>query len=319
MKALYFLISLITMILAHKTSYKGIIKAKTFVQIKKNATWEPYPIHENPFLNYTHKDLNTLLGANLKWTHENIWSLIDDDDHSQSENIPNAFDSRVQWSDCITPIRNQEHCGSCWAFSSATVLSDRFCIASKGKINVVLSPQYLVSCDKNESGCEGGFLEDTWAFLEKEGIVTDKCFSYKSGDGKLIPSCSSVCENSSEKFFTYKAITGSSKQFTCSLQMQKEILTNGPVQTGFIVYEDFMHYKSGIYQYTGGRKLGGHAVRVIGWGLESGVKYWIVANSWGSLWGENGFFRIAFGECLFEANAYAGLPDVSTSQKLFLK
>ena len=59
-----------------------------------------------------------------------------DDDYD----IPESFDAREEWPDCIHPIRNQGHCGSCWAFAGSEVLSDRFCIASYGKINVVLSP-----------------------------------------------------------------------------------------------------------------------------------------------------------------------------------
>jgi cathepsin B len=69
------------------------------------------------------------------------------------------------------------------------------------------------------------------------------------------------------------------------------------METGFQVWEDFTHYKGGIYQYEYGTWLGGHAVKIIGWGVEGGINYWIVANSWGSSWGENGFFRIAFGQC----------------------
>jgi len=60
---------------------------------------------------------------------------------------PDSFDSRTKWANCIHPIRNQEQCGSCWAFSASEVLSDRLCIASQGKINYVLSPEYMVECD----------------------------------------------------------------------------------------------------------------------------------------------------------------------------
>jgi len=120
----------------------------------------------------------------------------------------------------------------------------------------------------------------------------------------------------------YKAVNGSSKAITCSLQMQKEILAKGPVQTGFMVYEDFMHYKSGVYKHTHGKEMGGHAVRVLGWGQENGDNYWIVANSWGPSWAEKGYFRIAFGECLFDENAYVGDADTNPQTPhthLFLK
>jgi len=294
----------------------SIVRSKILQQVKQNATWEPYPIEENPFKNYTRNDLGKLLGAELTWTEDNIMMLTDFDDHSIA--LPLSFDSRTQWPDCVTPIRNQEHCGSCWAFSATTALTDRFCIASKGKSKVLLSPQYLVSCDSTNLACHGGLLDRVWTFLEKNGVVSETCFTYKSGDGKNIPKCPKTCDQTSEKLVLYKAVQGSSKPLTCATQLQNEIMTNGPVITGFIVYEDFMHYKSGIYKHSTGNKLGGHAVRVVGWGSENNQSYWIVANSWGPSWAENGYFRIAFGECLFEANGYTGLADTTTS-KLFLK
>ncbi|PIO71035.1 papain family cysteine protease [Teladorsagia circumcincta] len=104
-------------------------------------------------------------------------------------------------------------------------------------------------------------------------------------------------------------------------------MQNGPVVAGFDVYEDFSHYKSGIYkeestertfmtlalQHTAGRLTGGHAVKVIGWGEETigneTIPYWIVANSWHDDWGENGYYRMIRGinDCGFEAEMVAGL------------
>ncbi|UMM33861.1 hypothetical protein L5515_007182 [Caenorhabditis briggsae] len=69
-------------------------------------------------------------------------------------------------------------------------------------------------------------------------------------------------------------------------------MTNGPVEASFTVYEDFYIYKKGVYQYTAGEVLGGHAIKIIGWGTEHGTDYWLIANSWGADWGENGFFKI---------------------------
>jgi len=59
-----------------------------------------------------------------------------------------------------------------------------------------------------------------------------------------------------------------------------------------MVFRDFMTYKSGIYVYTSGEPLGGHAVKMIGYGRENGIDYWICANSWGPNWGDNGYFKI---------------------------
>lgn len=77
----------------------------------------------------------------------------------------------------------------------------------------------------------------------------------------------------------------------------------GSVTAAFTVYEDFVNYKSGVYRHTSGSALGGHAVKIIGYGED----YWIVNNSWNNSWGDNGTFKIAFGECGIDSSCHAGL------------
>ena len=90
----------------------------------------------------------------------------------------------------------------------------------------------------------------------------------------------------------------------------EEIMTNGPVEAGFTVYADFPTYKSGVYQHTSGKELAGHAVRIVGWGVENGVKYQTVINSWNSYWGDKGTFKMWKGvnECGIEGGVVTGLP-----------
>ena len=93
-------------------------------------------------------------------------------------------------------------------------------------------------------------------------------------------------------------------------EIKTELMTNGPMEVSFDVYEDFMTYKSGIYQQVTGKYLGGHAVKLVGWGVENGVEYWKIANSWNEDWGENGYFRIKMGECRIESDVVCGLPQL---------
>lgn len=227
--------------------------------------------------------------------------------------VPASFDARTQWPGCVHPIRDQAQCGSCWAFGASEALSDRFCIQTNGTVNVVLSPQDLVSCDSSNSGCNGGVLRTAWSYLVNTGIVSDACMPYTSADGTVAP-CPSTCKDGSA-MKRYKAKNsyhvGSDILFWKRVEdIQNEIMTNGPVETGFDVYQDFMNYKSGVYKHVSGSLLGGHAVKIVGWGHDDSVNedYWIVANSWGTGWGEQGFFRILRGkdECNFEADVYAG-------------
>lgn len=122
---------------------------------------------------------------------------------STNADVPKEFDSRKQWADCIHEIRNQQQCGSCWAFGASEAFSDRACIASKGKVNEVFSPESLVECDKSDYGCQGGELQNVWKHLESKGIVSDKCDPYVAGQGE-VPQCSDKCQNSKEEYKVYK-------------------------------------------------------------------------------------------------------------------
>jgi len=88
-----------------------------------------------------------------------------------------------------------------------------------------------------------------------------------------------------------------------------DVYKNGPVTAAFDVYEDFLTYTSGVYQHKTGEYLGGHAVKILGWGVDSGTPYWIIANSWNADWGNKGFFWMLRGkdECGIEDGVVAGL------------
>lgn len=216
--------------------------------------------------------------------------------------IPTEFDSRKEWPNCIHPIRNQEKCGSCWAFGATEVLSDRYCI--KEGVNVVLSPEYLLSCDHIDQGCNGGNLMFAWLFQYWTGVASDDCVPYTSGDGKT-GTCPTTCKNGSE-IKLYKSNFAHAHTSVSSIQM--DIIANGPLEAAFTVYQDFMAYKSGVYVHTTGQMLGGHAVKIVGWGNNGSTDYWIVANSWGTSWGEEGFFNIAFGQCGIDSGCYSATP-----------
>jgi cathepsin B len=94
--------------------------------------------------------------------------------------------------------------------------------------------------------------------------------------------------------------------------IRAEIYAHGPMEAGFSVYQDFFNYKSGVYVYTTGGYAGGHAIKILGWGYDedSELDYWLCANSWGTSWGEKGFFKIAWGQCGIEQQVIACTPKV---------
>merc|ERR1711981_1395528 len=96
--------------------------------------------------------------------------------------------------------------------------------------------------------------------------------------------------------------------------IQKAIMAGGPMEVAFSVYSDFENYAGGIYHHVTGGQVGGHAVKVVGWGAENGVNYWKIANSWNPYWGEKGYFRIKQGECGIDAQAVASSPTAKWSR-----
>jgi len=235
--------------------------------------------------------------------------------------IPKEFDARKNWQECssvIGAILNQETCGGCWAMSGAGVLGDRMCIAQQSK--GVLSPQYLIYCGTQTNGCEGALTSVAWDQIINEGTVTDDCIPVTARDGACPTKCrdgSNITEDTRIRAKSVVSPWGKTADERVKA-IQNEIMTNGPVIAGYFVYNDFRPFfeknPGGVYRrnkcanFTGV----GHLVRIIGWGTsDSGEDYWLVANSWGTKWGDNGFFRIHRGnnECNLEEQVGAGIVD----------
>ena len=272
-------------------------------EIKQKATWTPMEPEENPFTFMPIEQIKAMMGTKLEVVEETAVDLgITADD---------SFDARTKWGSKVHAIRNQGQCGSCWAFGATEALSDRFAIETS--YDVILSPQHLVSCDNGNYGCNGGYLNKAWAFMVSTGVMTDECFPYTSGTTGQDGPCKKTCaDGSTPKFYHAKSYSTTATRSVT----QQHLQTEGPVEAAFTVYEDFMNYKSGVYKHTTGRMLGGHAIKAIGWGVENGTKYWIMANSWGTSWGDNGFFKIAMGDCGIDSQMTfgdaAGAPTMAT-------
>jgi cathepsin B len=249
--------------------------------------------------------------------------------------LPATYDARDSpvCKDVISQIQDQSVCGSCWAVAAASAMSDRICVKSGGKIKVDISALDLMSCETYSYGCNGGWPEAAWRYFSVNGLVTGGNYTEKSGCRPYpfppavhpshektykTPKCQKTCQKSYGE--TYKKDLHYAKpydqvQLYDEQEIRDEIYKNGPVEAAFSVYDDFAHYKSGVYQHTSGKYLGGHAVRIIGWGEEKGTKYWLVANSWNTYWGENGLFKIIRGtdDCGFESEITFGEPDLERS------
>merc|ERR1712166_933386 len=198
----------------------------------KDATWTAG--HNEYFKDMTFDDARVLMGTALGHISEHLDSTLGDAAYASVAAVPTEFDSRTKWPGLVHPIRDQQHCGSCWAFSASEVLSDRVAIAT-GKASPVLSAEDMVSCDKKDAGCQGGSLPNAWSYLTNTGIVTDTCMPYSAGGG-TVPSCPAKCADS-ESFTRQKATGGYAINGVPN--MQKEIMTHGPIQVAFQGVQEF--------------------------------------------------------------------------------
>jgi len=115
---------------------------------------------------------------------------------------------------------------------------------------------------------------------------------------QVAPKCESTCQtNDKIDYAGDKNHADSSYGIRGVDKIKEEISTNGTVTAAFTVYEDFLTYKSGVYSHQTGSALGGHAIKLIGYGTEGGQDYWLAVNSWNNTWGDKGTFKIKQGDC----------------------
>lgn len=259
--------------------------------------------------------------------------------------IPEAFDARTGFPQCasiIGHVRDQSSCGSCWAFGSTEAFNDRYCITT-GDAKTLMAPEDTVACCTGpvcsfSMGCNGGQPGGAWNWFTKTGVSTGGDYS-DIGSGSTCkpyslmscahhvapppgmvgcdtlpeyktPKCTSTCSETAYgvAYSKDKHLAKSSYGIKGVENIQKELMEKGTISVAFTVYEDFEAYTSGVYQHVSGKSLGGHAVKMIGWGVDAGTPYWTLVNSWNDSWGEAGTFRILRGsnECGVEADCVAG-------------
>jgi hypothetical protein len=225
--------------------------------------------------------------------------------------LPSSLDWRNYNGDnYITPVRDQGNCGSCWAFSTTAAL-ESYALLSSGipGINLDLAEQVLLSCS-GAGSCNGGYPGAASDFIRDTGLPLETCYHYTETNGK----CSNACPSWQSSAYTipsWRYVATSSPTVNA---LKAGLFTYGPLSTTMVVYTDFFSYYSGVYSYTYGTREGGHAVLLVGY--DDAKQCFIVKNSWGTGWGESGYFRIAYSELgsIVEFGEYSiaygtGVPD----------
>lgn len=216
---------------------------------------------------------------------------------------PSSFD----WRDYnrVSEVKNQGQCGSCWTFSTTGAMESHYAIAKNTTATTLFSEQQLVDCAQafDNNGCDGGLPSQAFEYIRYNGGITlEKDYVYTAKDG--------AC-NMSDKPLVGHA-PGGSFNITAGNEdeLENKVVSAGPISIAFEVVDDFMHYTSGVYssKNCGNRPdQVNHAVLVVGYGVEGGQDFWEVKNSWGTEWGNDGYFRILKGvnECgLADCAAY---------------
>jgi C1A family cysteine protease len=206
---------------------------------------------------------------------------------------PASYDLRnVGGKNFVTSIKDQSSCGSCVAFGTVATVESRLRVQrGDASLAVDLSEAHLFFCHARARGrnCSTGWWpQEAYDDFKSKGVADEACYPYNLSN----TDCSGLCSNWADralKITGYTALTGN------PAGIKDWVSTKGPVSSCFVVYNDFFSYKSGIYKHVTGAEAGGHCVTIIGYNDSPG--YWICKNSWGTNWGEQGFFNIAYGEC----------------------
>jgi hypothetical protein len=212
-------------------------------------------------------------------------------DLKRAASLPSAFDWREQGG--CTPIKDQGHCGSCWAFGTVGPLE--CAIKIKDGVEVDLSEQWLVSCNKSGWSCSGGFWAHDYHQWKTDrcggtGAVMESDFPYVASDAP----CN--CPYPHEYTISSWAYIGNDSGVPPVDAIKQAIMDYGPVSVAVYVDDAFQAYTGGVFNACADPLLWtNHAVVLVGWGDSQGTNgVWFLRNSWGTGWGEGGYMRIEY-------------------------
>jgi len=256
----------------------------------------------SPFMDLTPEEFKNKY-LNLKVDHLHKLKFLNEDRilEAESNDAPVSHDWREHGA--VADVKNQGSCGSCWAFSAIGNIEARYFLQTKSLVR--FSEQQLVDCDKVDQGCNGGLMEDAYKYLQGAGVMTEEDYVYSGYDDDCKHDKTKVKANVTGYKFA------KSQNETEIAQMLYE---NGPLAVALNA-TPLQFYFWGVFDpwftWICDPAALNHGVLIVGYGNNGSKDYWIVKNSWGSWWGESGYFRIVKGTGACGINTYVISADVT--------
>ncbi|CAL5411387.1 unnamed protein product [Camellia sinensis] len=253
-----------------------------FIESFNSAGNRPYKLSINQFADLTNEEFQASRNGYKIPSHPRL-SKTTPFRYENVTAVPTSMDWRKKGA--VTPIKDQGQCGSCWAFSTIAA-TEGITQLTTGKL-ISLSEQELVDCDRSgkDAGCEGGYMEGGFAFIvQNKGIATETIYPYSATDG----TCNTKKEAShAAKISGYENVPANSESALL------KAVANQPISVSIDAGgASFQFYSNGIFTGDCGTDLD-HGVTAVGYGTTAdGTKYWLVKNSWGTSWGEEGYIRM---------------------------
>ncbi len=295
MKSLFFIIFFIYFLFINLFIPTGFAAESELKQIQQaieqnRANWEA---GETAISGKTDAEFKKLTGAFIP--EANSLNSTPKKFTQSATSLPAKFDWRDFNGNWITPIKDQANCGSCWAFAPLAAIESIVRISQQHADSAIdLSEQFLISF--SDGDCQGYYADRALDFILETGIPDEKCFPYQNSD-QIPPSA--VCPDWDQRLVRISNWSFLTTHATNDTLIKLALLEN-PVITYMTIYADLKVYQRGVYKHIYGNRIGGHDVVMVGWDdnpPEGGSGCWIVKNSWGTNWGETGFFRIQYGDC----------------------
>jgi len=185
----------------------------------------------------------------------------------------------------VSPVKDQGQCGSCWAFATAETAESAWALQNSSSSSwVPLSPRQLVDCSTENAGCSGGYIDAAMRYVVDYGLLPEEIYPYTPNDGPCeIPLHNTVFRPDG----CFRVAPGNERR------IRQALVERGPlVATIDADPSVFQFYIGGVIRREDCGTDLDHAVQLVGYGAEDSTKYWIIRNSWGTGWGEQGYFRL---------------------------